>query len=200
MTYQPVQPAQPHEDVNRGTVVALLTIPAGIIVFVLVWSIGFIASAVTLGVAYLARFLYVLGSGGVISRVGAIRVTFITIATVLLSIVAGLIADVAIGISLVSSLSPIEALTDPRFSQVFNGYLTESDPQFSPWPRILIALAFGALGCFSLLRATLRATAAPVVNPATGQPWSQSPITPGQPQQLWPQNPTIPPTEDTPPR
>ena len=184
MTDQPVPASVPApEDVNRGTVVALLAIPVGIIVFVLIWSIGFIASAVTLGVAYLARFLYVLGSGGGISRLGAIRVAIITIVTVILSVVAGLISDVALGISQVTDLSPIEALTSSRFSEVFTAYLTEPELQYSPWPSVLIALAFGAIGCFSLLRATLRGSSAPSTTA----------------QGLW-QTPTTPPAEETPPR
>ena len=202
MTYQPVQPAQPvplPENVNRGTVVALLTIPAGVIVWVIIWSIGFIASIVSFGVALLAMFLYKLGSGGQMGRAGAVRVTIITVVTVALSILAGLVADVAIGIATVTGTDPVTALSNPVFSQVFTEYTTGPDSG-SLVPSLLLSVGFGILGCFSILRSAFKKTAAPVVNPATGQPWSQSPITPGQPQQLWPQNPTIPPTEDTPPR
>ena len=199
MTNLPAQPATPIEDVNRGTVVALLAIPAGIIVFVLVWSIGFIASAVTLGVAYLARFLYLLGSGRAIGRTGAVRVTIITIATVILSIVAGLITDVALAISQVAQISPIEALSVPQFSQVLEVYLTEPELQYSPWPSVLIALGFGLLGCFSILRATFRAAAAPAAGPTDAPIWPQNTAADPFAQQnpVAPQQP-VPPTDDTP--
>ena len=199
MTYQPVQPAPAHEDVNRGTVVALLTIPAGVIVWVVIWSIGFIASIVSFGVALLAMFLYKLGSGGQMGRAGAVRVTIITVVTIGISIVAGLVADVALGIAQVTGTDPITALSSPFFSEVFTEYTTGADSG-ALVPSLLLSVGFGILGCFSILRSAFKTTAAPVVNPATGQPWSQSPITPAQPQQLWPQNPPIPPMDENPPR
>lgn len=50
MTLNPAE-VQPVENGDRGTLVALLALPAGVIVWVLIWSIGFIVSAVTYGVA-----------------------------------------------------------------------------------------------------------------------------------------------------
>lgn len=175
MTYSPDQPPAHIEDVNRGTVVALLTIPAGIIVWTLVWSIGFIASVVTFGIAILATFLYRLGSGGTIGRAGAIRITIITLVTVVLSIVAGLVADVAIGIGQVANISPIEALGHPGFGEVFTLYVTSGDGGL--YLSLGIAVLFGALGCFSVLRNAFRATAAPVA-PQAQTPWPTLPATP----------------------
>lgn len=165
MTEYAAQPTQPVEDINRGTVLALLAIPAGVIVFVIIWSIGFIASAVTLGVAYLAMFLYQRGSGGMVGRAGAIRVAIITGVTVVLSIIAGLISDVAIGIGQIANISPFEALSTPQFGTVFSFYLTDPEAQASFIPSVLIAVAFAALGCFGVLRAAFRATAAPQAQP-----------------------------------
>ena len=179
--------------------VALLAIPAGVIVWVIIWTIGFIASIVSFGVAILAMFLYKLGSGGQMGRAGAIRVTIITIVTVGVSIFAGLIVDVAVGIASVTSGGPIEALSNPVFWDVFKEYTTGPESSSLGF-SLALSVGFGILGCFSILRGAFKTTAAPVVNPATGLPWSQTPITPGQPQQLWPQNPTIPPTEENPPR
>lgn len=177
MSYYPTPSAAPVEDVNRGTVVALLTIPAGVIVWTLVWSIGFIASIITFGVAILATFLYRLGSGGTISRAGAIRITIITLVTVALSIIAGLVADVAIGISQVANVSPIEALSNPAFGEVFATYLSTGGGNL--YFSLIIAVVFGILGCFSILRGAFAATAAP----AAAQPDPQAP---------WPTLPTNP--------
>ena len=185
MTYQPAQPAPAYENVGRGTVVALLAIPAGVIVWVIIWSIGFIASIVSFGVALLAMFLYRLGSGGQIGRTGAIRVAIITITTIALSIFTGLVVDVAVGISQVAQVSPIDALSSPAFWTVFNEYLgTAGAPLYG---SIALAVVFGIFGCFSVLRRAFRATG-PTAN-ATGQVWPQNPTTP---QQLWPQNPQPP--------
>ena len=208
MTYQLAQPAPLPENVNRGTVVALLTVPAGVIVWVIIWTIGIIASVVSFGIAILAMFLYRLGSGGQMGRAGAIRVTLITLVTVGLAIFSGLVWDVALAISRFSDVSPIEALSSPVFWDRFSNYmeLAGGDLGFN----ILLSIGFGILGCFSILRGAFKTTA-PVANPATGQLWSQTPITPGvdpATQQLWPQPPApsqtppmqTPPVEENPPR
>lgn len=155
------QPDAPVEDVNKGTVVALLALPAGVIVWVLVWTLGFIASIVTFAVAYLAMFLYKLGSGGTMGRAGAVRVAIITVVTLAVSIIAGLVADVANGIGSVTGVGPIEALSNPNFGQIFTAYV--SDPDSGLLLSLGIAIVFGILGCFGVLRSAFGATATPTV-------------------------------------
>lgn len=153
------QPAAPVEDVNRGTVVALLALPVGVIVWVLIWTLGFIASIVTFAVAYLAMFLYKLGSGGTIGRAGAVRVTIITLVTLAASIIAGLVADVAVGLGRVTNTGPVEALSHPQFGEIFNTYVT--DPDGGLLLSLGLAIVFGILGCFGVLRAAFGASAEP---------------------------------------
>lgn len=179
MSYYPTEPVAPVEDVNRGTVVALLTIPAGVIVWTLVWSFGFIASIITFGVAILATFLYRLGSGGTIGRAGAVRITIITLATVVLSIIAGLVSDVAIGIGQIAKISPIEALSHPGFADMLSLYLSSGDGNL--YFSLAIAVAFGILGCFSVLRGAFRATE-PVAPAAQIDPQTPWPTLPANPQ------------------
>ncbi|MES1169149.1 MAG: hypothetical protein ABUL47_00505, partial [Leifsonia sp.] len=64
----------PSENLQRGVIFALIALPAGVIAWDLLWSFGFIASIVSFGIAYLAARLYRFGSGGRISRSGAIAV------------------------------------------------------------------------------------------------------------------------------
>ncbi len=197
MTNLPAQPAAPVENVGRGTLAALLAIPVGVIVWVLIWSIGFIASVVSFGVAILAMFLYRLGAGGTIGRAGAVRVTIITLVTIGLSIFAGLVADVAIGIGQVAQVSPFEALNFPQFWEVYSQYVADNTESLTP--SILISIAFGILGCFSVLRGAFKATAAPAA-PATQPIWPQNPVTPAVDEQapITPQ--PLPPVEENPPR
>lgn len=178
--YEPA-PAAPAEDVNRGTVVALAAIPVGVIVWTVVWTLGAILSIITFGMAYLAMFLYKLGSGGTMSRAGAVRVTIITVIGVVLSIIAGLVSDVAFGMGRVTGQGPIAALSDPLFGRVFSDYLGSGDPGllFS----LGIALLFGLLGCFSILRNAFRSTApvapaTPGFDPAAQAPWPAQPAAP----------------------
>lgn len=186
MTYQP-EPAAPIEDVNRGTVLALLAIPAGIIVFVLIWRFGFIASAVTLGVAYLTMFLYMRGSGGVMGRAGAVRVALITIVTAVLSIAAGIVADVAFAISSINGANPLEVVLDSTFAERFTTVMSLPGVVGDLAPSVMISLAFAALGCFSILRNAFKSTA--VASPAPGATWTTQPTQPGwsaqQPAQPW---------------
>jgi hypothetical protein len=89
----PVAPAPlPAENRTRGTLLALLIIPAGIIVWVIVAAIGFISGWVGIGVAVGALALYRLGSGGRISMNGALRVSVIVVLTIVAAFIAGVVA------------------------------------------------------------------------------------------------------------
>lgn len=156
MTYADFEP-QPVENVQRGTIVTLLVIPIGIIVWVLLWNVGFVASVVAWGVAWLALRLYRWGSGGFVTRTGAIRITVITVVTLVLALIAGLAGGQITAYASYASQPVVATALDPQFWGLF-------------WPAfpsivaanglsIVIALAFGALGCFNTLRSAFRATA-----------------------------------------
>lgn len=81
------------EKLLRGTLLALLVIPAGVIVWDFIWSIGFPPGVVGVGVALGALALYRLGSGGRISVGGAVRVSVIILVTMVLAFFSGFIVD-----------------------------------------------------------------------------------------------------------
>jgi len=147
----PVNPASlPPENVPRGTLLALLIIPAGIIVWVILWQFGLIASLVAFGIAIGALWLYRFGSGGRVSRGGAVRVTIITIAALLLAFLAGLVADVLPMYANQRNLDFVSALTSNDFWQFFGNAVGNNFGDVAV--QLVIALIFGALGCFSVLR------------------------------------------------
>jgi hypothetical protein len=157
-------PSLPSENVPRGTLMALLIIPAGIIAWVVLWQFGLIASIVALGIAIGALWLYRLGSGGRISRMGAIRVTIITVAALLLAFLAGLVADVLPLYASQRNLNFVSALTSGEFWEFFNHALSNNFGDVAV--QLGIALVFGALGCFSVLRTAFvqtRAADAPII-------------------------------------
>jgi len=157
-------PSLPSENVPRGTLMALLIIPAGIIAWVILWQFGLIASIVALGIAIGALWLYRLGSGGRISRMGAIRVTIITIAALLLAFLAGLVADVLPLYASQRNVNFVSALTSGEFWEVFNHAVANNFGDVAV--QLVIALVFGALGCFSVLRTAFvqtRAADAPLI-------------------------------------
>jgi hypothetical protein len=147
---EPTTPSLRAENVPRGTLLTLLVIPAGIMVWVILWSVGFIASIVAFGVALGGMWLYRLGSGGRLSRAGAIRVTGITIVTLLLAFVAGLISD-----DLASYSRAVQA---GEFLDAFGDAIEQNAGAYAV--PLVLALVFGALGCFTVLRTAVVQTKA----------------------------------------
>jgi hypothetical protein len=188
-TPEPIAPTQPIENVQRGTVFALLIVPAGIIVWVILWQIGFIASIVAFGVALGAMRLYRFGSGGPVSRTGAIRITIITVATLVLSFFAGLVANLLPAYANHYHVNPIEAITSPQFWNIFVSSTTNPDNFGSLGVSFLLALVFGALGCFSVLRtafvqtrnASVASSAAAGYGQPVPQPYTIAPPVPPAP-------------------
>lgn len=165
-TPEPTTPTTPIENVPRGTIFALVIIPAGIIVWCILWQLGFIASIVAFGVALGAMWLYRFGAGGRISRTGAVRVTVITVVTLVLSFFAGLVTSFAIHFH----LNPVDALTSPRLLPTLMTQITSGGVGVS----LLIAAVFGVLGCFSVLRtAWVQTSNANAAGAAFGQPGAQ---------------------------
>jgi hypothetical protein len=155
----PVAPVLPPENFVRGTLLALLAIPAGIIVFVLVWNLGFVSAIVGFAVAFAASFLYRFGSGGRVSIRGAIVVTAITVGTLVLAFLIAIASD----ISQIRHESLLESLFGPYLLPAVgaNGL------------SFVLAIVFGLLGCFSVLRAAFqqaRAETAPPTLPPAAPP------------------------------
>lgn len=151
----PTSPAR--ENVARGTLAALLTLPVGVAAWVVLWGFGFIASIVAALVAFLALRLYVRGAGR-ISRAGAAVVLLTTAVTLVLAFFAGIVYDAVVAFSDGSGLGAWATLTHPDFWSVFAEILPEALPEYLPdfgW-----ALGFGALGSFAVLRSAFAAARA----------------------------------------
>jgi hypothetical protein len=146
----------PSENLQRGVIFALIVLPLGIVAWDILWSVGFVASIVAFGVAWAAVRLYRIGSGGRLTRPGAIAVTVITVATLVLAFVSGFIVDV-VRTLVAQGATVTEALGYPPFG----GYVVQAMTQPSSLISLLLAAAFGALGCFSVLRGAFRLSRAP---------------------------------------
>jgi hypothetical protein len=146
-------PALPPENLVRGLLLTLLIIPAGVFVFSLLWSVGFISALVGFGVAFGAYFLYRLGSGGRVSMPGAIVVTVVTVVTLVLAFLIAIAADVAH----ITHVSIPEALFGPHLASAIGANALNA----------LITVGFGVLGCFTVLRNAFREARAATTPPAT---------------------------------
>ncbi len=186
--YIPTGPDAPPENVQRGVAFAVIALPLGIIAWDLLWSVGFIASIVALGVAYLALRLYRVGSGGPIGRPGAIAVTVVTIVTLVLAFISGFAFDMVGLYSSQHGTSVPETLVTPGFWASVFASMASGQNAIS----FLLAGVFGLLGCFGILRTAFRQT----------RPQSAGSVLPGArlmypPQQDAPPVPPAPPAGPT---
>lgn len=165
-TPESTTPSLPSENIPRGTLIALLIIPAGILAWVLLWRFGIVASLVAFGIAIGALWLYRFGSGGRVSRTGAIRVTIITVVALVLAFLAGLVSDVLPMYANQRNLNPVAALTSPEFWSFFSHALGNNPGNVAV--QLGLALVFGALGCFSVLRTAFVQTRAADAAAAAG--------------------------------
>lgn len=161
----PVQPAAvaPVGNVGRGALFALATIPVGVAAWVVLWGFGFIASLVAALVAFLAVRLYVLGAGR-LSRPGALVVLAVTVVTLALAFVGGIVWDAAVAVSEEGGVSTWDVLAEPGFWSWFWPILPEVLPEYGG--DLAWAVGFGALGSFATLRGAWSATAPEVPAPA----------------------------------
>jgi len=159
------------ENVPRGTLFALLVLPAGIALWLIIWNFGFIASVVPFAIAVGAGWLYKLGAGRVMSTQGVWRVIVITVVTIVAAIVAGYAWDVASVVQAQSGLSWAAFAFTPEFWQDVFAWMFNSANTFS----LLLALVFGAIGCFSTLRMIRQAAKA---GQEQGSP-AAAPVEPG---------------------
>jgi hypothetical protein len=139
-----VRPQAPVENILAGSILALLAIPVGVILLVLLGTIGIVASIVGFAVSFAALWLYRRASGGIISRVGAWIVTLIVAVSLLLGIWAQLVVTAAGG------LGHLDRIGLPEFWPIFNHDFADTLSQSGLF--IGLVLLFGALGAFRLLR------------------------------------------------
>ena len=141
------------EAVLRGLLFSLVVIPLGIIAWLILWNVGFIASIVAWGIAFLASWLYRRGAGR-IGRTGVIVVVAVTVVTLVLALVAGFAWDIAVEVERQFGVPWTVAVGMPEFWQDTFSWMF--DP--SNLLTLILALAFGFLGCFWTLRQLSRAT------------------------------------------
>jgi hypothetical protein len=151
------------ENVVRGTIFALLAVPVGVILWVVIWSLGVVSAIVAFVVAAGAAWLYSKGSGGRVSVTGALVISGVVLVTLIVSFYFGLVSDWIRAVAEQTGLNPIQALAAPAFWPSFNsvfGQLLKAD-----LPSLGLALLFGVFGAFSVLRrafASARAQSTPI--------------------------------------
>ena len=152
--WPPAPSIRSSENVGRGALFALAALPIGVVLWLVIWSFGWMSSLVTFAAAAMAARFYVMGAGG-LSRKGVWVIAGITAATALLSFVAGVWLDAAKYIN----SQPLSLITSSEPWDLMN-YNLANNPNFVKgyMGDFLMALLFGALGCFFTLRRMFAAT------------------------------------------
>lgn len=195
---QPSPSSLPSENLQRGVIFALIAVPLGVIAWDILWGVGFVASIVAFGVAYLASRLYRFGSGGRVTRNGAIAIAAITIGTLVIAFISGFAVDIVGEYSRITGASIPESLVSGRFWGIVFASMTTGPALIS----LLLAALFGALGCFSILRGAFRQTRPqpdPNAAPTIVGPNSPFGAVPVQPTLMNPGTPSIPAPPAAPP-
>ncbi|MET4780401.1 hypothetical protein [Glaciihabitans sp. UYNi722] len=169
----------PPENLVRGTLFALLAVPIGVVLWVVIWSFGFVSAIAAFAVAAAAAWLYRKGSGGRVSTKGAVLISGVVLVTLLLSFYCGLVTDYVRAIADAADLTWIQAFTHPLFWTAFGedfGALLTSNAVV-----LILSLALGVLGAFSVLRVAFATSKQPAgIAPMIQDP--PFPATPSAPQ------------------
>jgi hypothetical protein len=137
---------------QKGLLLAVLAIPAGIVVWDVLWSFGFIAALVAFGISWAAIKLYGLGAGSEPDKSAAKVLLGIIVAGVVLSFISGMAMDAQLVYSETKHVSAMQAFMSADFWNFFIGNLGYADVWGQYTTDILISLVFAGLGAFGTVR------------------------------------------------
>jgi hypothetical protein len=138
---------------RKGLLLAILAIPVGIVLWVILWNFGFIASLVSFAIAWLAVYLYKLGSKHDVSRRAAPYLLTIILVGVVLAFLSGIALDALKAYIQDTDLSELDALFSADYwSFFFENIFTNGELWSTYAVNLVISLVFGILGCFSIIK------------------------------------------------
>lgn len=143
------RPGQAPERVVRGLALAAVGVLAGIIVTVVIWRAGFIASITSFGLAWAAGWLYSRGAGAA-PRKGAVPL----VALIVIGVALALLVSVASDIWFFWAEAYPDAST-AELIEVVRHYLFVGEIWSDLGVNLAFFVAFAALGTFSIMRQLL---------------------------------------------
>jgi hypothetical protein len=145
------------ENIGKGLLLASLAIPIGIALWVIIWRAGYMASLVSFIIAFLAVWLYKKGAGAGPSKKSAPLIVGLVVAGVLLAFVGGMVSDAAdFIVQQNSDTDALSLLLSPDFWAFFSENIFANGELWASYTTdILIAVGFGALGSFFVLKEAL---------------------------------------------
>lgn len=140
-----LQTSVPTEHVIRGTIASALAIPIGITLFAIIGGLGYIAGIVAALVPVIAAWLYRLGAGHPLTRVGFPGFFLVTAIGVGLGIFAGLVSGFATAFPTVPPFSPL-------FWDTFLDSFGAGTAFELIWLPTAVGIALGFVGVIGVLR------------------------------------------------
>lgn len=138
---------------RTGLLLALLSIPTGIVLWIILWNFGFMASFVSFVIAWLAVYLYTLGSKKEVSKRTAPYLLAIILVGIVLSFIGGMALDAVKFYVEGSDVGLMQAILTTDFWLFFADNLFSNGELWSSYVvDIIIALVFGVLGCFGIVK------------------------------------------------
>lgn len=140
-------------NVKLGLLLSLIVIPVGIALWVLIWSFGFMASFVSFAIAWLAIYLYTLGAKSEVTRRTAPYILGVIVSGIILAFLGGMASD-AVGFYVEDTdMSQWSAILSADYWMFFVDNLLHNGELWSSYfMDILIALGFGLLGCYGVIK------------------------------------------------
>jgi len=140
------------ENIGKGLLWAALAIPVSAIAWVLVWQLGFIASVVSFGMAWLMGWLYTRGAGRAPSRRAAVPLLVLVVVGVAVSFLAGLASDAASVYAETTQTDAMQAITSGDFWSFYFDNLGHADLWSGYAGDLTVSILFAAAGTFSFVR------------------------------------------------
>ena len=142
-----------HENMKKGLALSFLVIPIGVVLWVILWRFGFIASVVSFAMAWLAVYLYGVGAKAPVSRRVAPYLLGIIAVGVLVAFVAGIASDAADFYVKDTDMSQWGALLAPEYWAYFADNLFNNGELISSYlGDLAISVVFALIGCFSIVK------------------------------------------------
>jgi hypothetical protein len=142
-TSRPWPSLWPPENRTRGTLLALLVIPATVLAWVIVWTVGWFIGVIAAGVGVGALALYALGSGGRVSFNAAFRITAITVVTLPIAYIAGFVS--------VEPVYFVRVLRNGEFIRGLEAEMSRYDAASIVLPLVFMAVS-GTIGLIAVFR------------------------------------------------
>ncbi|MDR3070068.1 MAG: hypothetical protein LBU38_03550 [Propionibacteriaceae bacterium] len=140
------------EQVGKGVLFSLISIPIGVALTVVIWQLGFFASISSFALSALAVWLYSKGSGGQLKR-GVVPLILVIVAGVALSIFGIVFSDVVVELMNYAPDAPLSEVLSYAFSLLMSVPEIWGDYAGSIAMFILFALLGAGGTLFNLVRA-----------------------------------------------